>query len=101
MYSIILTRSAFRLAVSRVEWNVTGYVYLQSNFDGSLLCSFVGRYYPQPVMMAVFAYGKSGQMANGSRLGVSALSRLSKSQRLINGTLVQYEYGVLPCQLLP
>ena len=40
MYSIVLTRSAFRLAVSRVEWNVTGYVYLQSNFDGSLLCSF-------------------------------------------------------------
>lgn len=40
MYSIVLTRSAFRLAVSRVEWNVTGYVYLQSNFDRSLLCSF-------------------------------------------------------------
>ena len=99
--SVVLNWSAFRSAVSRVEWNVTGYECPPILLWCSWPCSSVARYYPQLVMMAMSGYGKSGQMVNGNQLGTSVLSKLSQSHRLINRVFVWYECIVSSCWWLP
>lgn len=77
-----------RHAVTRVEWNITGYVILPLYPRPFLTISPSARYYLQQETMVVYGYGSKQLEASGERQGTLALSRWKnrKSQRVLTRT---------------